>query len=83
MFDRNQNFEETEDLKEIDDSTEDVTSEPVEFTQAPIEKAGGLSVSRNETGKGSAARKMLEEYREEQALRKAIYDDLYGFDEEE
>jgi len=83
MFDRNQNFEEADDLKEIDDSPEDVANEPLDLAEPLVEKADEVAVTRTGTGKGLAARKMLEEYREEQALRKAIYDDLYGFDEEE
>ncbi|MGW8247841.1 MAG: hypothetical protein ACWGOV_06990 [Acidiferrobacterales bacterium] len=83
MFDRNQNFEESEELKEIDDSAEDGANDSVDFAEPPLEKEVGPSVSRNGLGRGLPARKMLEEYREELALRKAIYDDLYGFEEEE
>ena len=87
MFDQSQNFEEPEDLKEIDEPAEELASESADFAEPPLEKADETVAPRggngNGNGKGSAARKMLEEYREEMALRKAIYDDLYGFDEEE
>jgi len=85
MFDQNQNFEEPEDLKEIDEPSEELASESAEFADSEPEKAEETAAPRGGNGnaKGTAARKMLEEYREEMALRKAIYDDLYGFDEEE
>lgn len=83
MFDQNQNFEEPEDLKEIDESSEDVASESMDFAEQSAGKEQGGAMSRNGVGKGFAARKMLEEYREEKELKKAIYDDLYGFEEEE
>ena len=87
MYNQNQNFEEPEDLKEIDEPSEDLVSESADFAEPTLAKADETVAPRggngNGNGKGSAARKMLEEYREEMALRKAIYDDLYGFDEEE
>jgi hypothetical protein len=83
MFDQNQNFEEPEDLKEIDEPSEDLASESADFAEPTLAKTEEAVAPRGGNGKGSVARKMLEEYREEMALRKAIYDDLYGFDEEE
>jgi len=83
MFDQNQNFEEPEDLKEIDEAPEDLDSDSADFTEASPEKEETVAMPRSATAKGLVARKMLEEYREELALRKAIYDDLYGFDEDE
>ena len=83
MYNQNQNFEEPEDLKEIDEPSEDLVSESADFAEPTLAKVEETVAPRGGNGKGSAARKMLEEYREEMALRKAIYDDLYGFDEEE
>jgi hypothetical protein len=83
MLDQNQNFAETEDLKDIDESSEEIASDSADFTEPMLDKEEVLAISRVSNGQGTTARKMLEEYREERALRKAIYDDLYGFEEEE
>lgn len=88
MFEPNQNFEESDSIKDIDDATDDVdsSSDVVEFTDSVVEnKTEGtdLRFGENKGAQTTTARKMLEEYREERALRKAIYDDLYGFDEAE
>ena len=81
MLDQSQNLEESEDLKEVDESAEDISNDSADFIEAPIEDA--LPKNRITNDKSVFARKFLEEYREERALRMAIYDDLYGFDEEE
>ena len=83
MLDQNQNFAETNDMKDIDEASEDIASDTVDFADSILDKEEAPAISRVDTGQGTTARKMLEEIREERALRKAIYDDLYGFDEEE
>jgi len=83
MLETNESFEEPEDLKEVDEPADDIASESADFTDLALEKENPATPIRNVNGKSQAARKMLEEYREDRALRKAIYDDLYGFDEEE
>ena len=83
MLNQNQNFAETDDMKDIDEASEDIASDTVDFADSILDKEEAPAISRVDTGQGTTARKMLEEIREERALRKAIYDDLYGFDEEE
>ena len=83
MLNQNQNFAETDDMKDIDEASEDIASDTVDFADPILDKEEAPAISRVDTGQGTTARKMLEEIREERALRKAIYDDLYGFDEEE
>ena len=83
MFEQNQNFEESEDIKEIDESSEDLDTDSTELSNSSTAKEIFATTSDSGSSKGLVARKILEEYREERALRKAIYDDLYGYDEEE
>lgn len=83
MLDQNQNFAETDDMKDIDEASEEIAGDSADFAESMLDKDEAPAISRVDSGQGTTARKMLEEIREERALRKAIYDDLYGFDEEE
>jgi hypothetical protein len=88
MYERDQDFNDSDKLRELQESSDEGvfagadTRALAEFmpdraeTHNPPAKTGS-------TGGALDARRLLEQVKEERALRKAVYDDLYFLDEED
>lgn len=88
MYERDQEFDDSDELRELQEASNegvfagDDTKTLAEFmsdgaeTHNPPAKTGS-------TGSVLDARRLLEQVKEERALRKAVYDDLYFLEEED
>lgn len=88
MYERDQEFDDSDELRELQESSvEGVlagadTKALVEFMSDGAEMLDSQAKTGS-TGSVLDARRLLEQVKEERALRKAVYDDLYFLDEDD
>lgn len=88
MYERDQDFDDSDELREMQESSEEgIFSGAGTKGLAELMSDGteSLNPSAKTGSNGNApnARRLLEQVKEERALRKAVYDDLYFLDEKD